>query len=284
MGRHVLEVAGSRVVIEDGRIVSISKPRTTRCPLRSGLYGIEKETVGSVRKTVEFYINKWGMFTGHRVIRTESQPISFGVSEIFASGLKQGVLDAVVSVCEGAGTVISNQPDIVEGIGAHMTGLISTNPEACIIDKLVDNGVTVLSPEDARIDQVGGVAKGIEMGYRRIGVTVTGGKPSDGPKIRRTSGKLDCAIACVHNTGMSRNAARKVASSCDLVTSCASKWAREIVAKRSIMQLGLRIPVFVLTPLGKELALARLRDFPKPIIVGAGSIPVLAETQPHPLR
>lgn len=283
MGRHVLEVAGSRVVIQDGSIVSIGKPRTTRCPLRSGLYGIEKETVGSVRRTVEFYIHSWGMFTGRRIVRTKSYPISFGISEIFASGLKQGILDAVVSVCEGGGTVISSEPDVVQGIGAHMTGLIRTSPEPSIIQKLVDNGVTVLSPDDARIDQVAGVAKAIKSGHRRIGVTITGRKPSDGPRIRGMCGELDCAMASVHNTGMSQSAARKVASSCDLVTSCASKWAREIVARKSVMQLGLRIPVFVLTVLGKELALARLRDFPKPIIVGAGSIPILAENQPHPL-
>mgnify|MGYP001038284314 CR=1 FL=1 len=284
MGRHVLEVAGSLVVVEDGRIVSLSKPRTARCPLRSSLYGIEKETVGSVRRTVEFYIKCWGMFTGRRVIRTKSYPVSFGISEIFASGLRQGVLDAVVSVCEGAGTVISSEPDVVQGIGAHMTGLIRTSPEPSIIRKLVDAGVTILSPGDAKIDQIAGVAKGVEMGHKSIAVTVTGRKPSDGPRMRTAFGKLECAIASVHNTGMSQSAARKVAASCDLVTSCASKWAREIVARRAVMQLGLRIPVFVLTPLGKELALAGLRDFPKPIIVGAGSIPILAETQPHPLR
>ncbi len=284
MGRHVLEVAGSRVVIEDGKIVSIGKPRTSYCPLRSSLYGVGEETVESVRRTVESYIGNWGMFTGRRIVRTNSYPVSFGTSEILASGLRHGILDAVVLVCEGAGTVISSRPDVVQGIGAHMTGLIRTSPEPAIIERLAKVGVTVLSPCDAKMDQTAGVAKAAEMGHQRIGVTVTGRRPSDASRIRRKFDHLECAIASVHNTGITREAAQKLASTCDLVTSCASRWARDVVARRAVMQLGLRIPVFVLTPLGKELALARLRDFRKPIVVGTGSIPVLAESQPSPLR
>ena len=282
MGRHVLEVAGSRVLIEDGEIVDVSEPKIERCPLRSKLYGIEEETVESVRKTVRFYIDEWGMFTPHRVVRSESMPVSFGVSEMFASGLRQGVLDCVVTVCEGAGTVISPDFEVVQGIGAHMTGLLETSPEDPIIAKLVDNGVTVLHPEDASMDQASGVLSAVKMGYRRIGVTITGQKPAEGPRIREICG--DVAIASVHNSGMSREAAIQVASSCDIVTSCASRWAREIIGPRALMQLGLGIPVFILTPLGREIALARMKDFDGPLIVGTGDIPKLNEDQPRPPR
>ncbi len=284
MGRHVLEVAGSRVVIEDGEIVSVTDPLTLHCPLRSKLYGIRTETVESVRQSVEFYIKEWGMFTPDRVVRTESYPVSFGVSEIFASGLEHDILDCVVTVCEGAGTVILANPQVVEGIGAHMTGLIETSPEPAIIRKLLENDVTVLSTEDARMEQAAGVIEAREMGYERIGVTITGHNAWEGTKIRGVCDKIMCAIASVHNTGISKEAAHKVASCCDLVTSCASKWTREIVAQKAIMQLGVGIPVFVLTPLGKELALARLRTFPDPLIVGTGKIPMLNEHQPYPLR
>jgi putative methanogenesis marker protein 8 len=283
MGRHVVEVARSRVVIEDGRIVSISEPGTRRCPLRSGLYGIEEESVDSVRKTVEFYISEWGMFTPDRVVRTKSLPVSFGVSEIFACGLRQGLLDAVVLVCEGAGTVISADPEVVEGIGAHMTGLIETSPEPAIISRLAKNRAVTVFPEDARMDQVKGTLKAVEMGYRAVGVTISGQAAREASRVRSAGGER-CVIAAVHNTGITREAARQLASSCDLVTGCASRWTREIVAKSAIMQLGLNIPVFVLTPSGKELVLARIRDFPNPLIVGSGDLPLAGRDPPVPLE
>jgi len=122
----------------------------------------------------------------------------------------------------------------------------------------------------------------VEKGFAAIGATITGLVPSEGPRIREID--PGTAIASVHNSGISRENAIEVASSCDIVTSCASRWTREIIGPRALMQLGIRIPVFILTDLGKELALARMRDFDEPLIVGSGKIPRLDENQPRPLR
>jgi putative methanogenesis marker protein 8 len=283
MGRHVIAVAGSRVVVQDGRIVSISEPVIRSCPLRSKVYGVKTETAESVRETVEYLIREWGMFTPRRIVRSNECPVSFGVSEILSSGLRHGVLDAVVSVCEGAGTVISADPAVVQGIGAHMTGLIETSPEPAIIQRLLEAGAQILSADDARIDQVSGAALALQVGHGRIGVTISGLLAREASEIRDLCLRKTCALASVHNSGMTRGNAETVASSCDIVTACASKWAREIVGPLAIMQLGLHIPVFILTPLGKELALARLRDFDGPLLVGSGSIPKLDREQPDPL-
>lgn len=283
MGRHVLEVAGSRVTIVDGEVVDITEPRTVSCPLRSRVYGIERETRESIRESMEFYIGEWGMFTSNRVVRTEELPISFGITEIFNSCMRRGLIDAVVMVCEGAGTVIADAPDVVQGIGAHMTGLIETSPEPGIIAKLEENGVHVLKPDGATMDQHLGATRAIEMGYRRIGVTVSGHDSLDAKRIRDELGEV-IAIAAVHNTGVSERDAERIASSCDIATSCASRWVRDRVGPRALMQLGMHIPVFILTPLGKELAMARLADFEGPLIVGTGKIPALKKEQPHPLR
>jgi putative methanogenesis marker protein 8 len=283
MGRHVIAVAGSEVVVEDGRVVSISEPRIRSCPLRSKVYGVERETVESVRQTVEYCIREWGMFTPRRVVKSDDYPISFGISEIFSSGLRHGVLDAVVCVCEGAGTVISSDPAVVQGIGAHMTGLIETSPEPAIVERLQDVGARILSPQDARMDQVSGAAMALELGYRRIGVTISGLLAGEAVGVRNLPSGKTFALASVHNSGMSRGDAETVASTCDIVTACASRWAREIVGPASIMQLGFHIPVFILTPLGKELALARLRDYDGALLVGSGSIPKLDREQPDPL-
>ncbi len=271
-------------MIEDGEIVSISEPTTSHCPLRSGLYDIPSETTDSVRRSVEFYIKEWGMFTPRRIVRTKLLPVSFGVSEILASGLAHSIVDAVVLVCEGAGTVISDEPDIVQGIGAHMTGLIETSPEKEIVQKLRDNGVRVPFPEEARIDQLEGYRLARSLGYERVGITVTGLAPEVPESIRTQSAGSACAILCVHNTGVSRRQAESLSQNCDIVTSCASRWTREVIGPRAIMQLGLRIPVFVMTALGKQLALARLEDFTEPLIVGTGTIPRMDAEQPYPLR
>jgi putative methanogenesis marker protein 8 len=270
------------VVVEDGQIVSISEPRTRHCPLRDGLYGHPQETVETVRESVERHIRDWGMFTAERIIRTTEYPVSFGVSEILASGISSGIIDAVVCVCEGAGSVVSDDPAVVQGIGAHMTGLVETTPEAPIIAKLEEAGAHVVS-KDASMDQLEGYRRAKSLGYERVGITVSGRSSRQGIEIRNEAGGAVCAIASIHNSGMSRGDAQRVASSCDIVTSCASRWAREVVAPRAVMQLGLRIPVLILTQLGKRLALSRLEGFGEPLIVGSGTIPRLAPDQPDPL-
>jgi len=284
MGRHLLMVAGSEVVIQNGKVISVTEPKTNHCPLRAKLYGIDGETTETVRRSVEFYIKEWGMFTPDRVVTTSRRPVTFGVSEIFSSGLRQGLLDAVVSVCEGAGTTISADPNVVEAIGAHMTWLKETSPEPAILRRLEEVGATILSPEKADIDQFKGVLQALHMGFERIGVTATGHRMEEIQRIRESFRGKSCAIAAVHNTGIDRQAAEEILSGCDLVSSCASRWVREIVGRRAIMQIGVRMPTFVLTSLGRQLALARLSEIEDPLVVGTGVLPLINEHQPTPLR
>ncbi len=284
MGRHILEVAGSKVTIVDGDIMDITEPKTLSCPLRRTVYGIEKETVNSVRRTVEFYINDWGMFTEKRIVSTDQMPINFGVTEMLASALTHDIIDAVVMVCEGAGTVVSSLPQVVEGIGAHMTGLVETSKEPGIIRKLRSHEVLVLDPEHATMDPIKGLRMGLEEGYKRIAVTITGHEAINTIKLKKEGGRDDCAVIAVHNTGIERNQACILARNCDIVTSCASRWVREEIGPLASMQLGMRIPVFILTDLGKDIALVRLRDFSQPLIVGTGKPPKLGKEQPKPLR
>ncbi len=49
--------------------------------------------------------------------------VGFGASEVMVTGLNRGLLDTTVTACEGAGTVISKNPTLVQGIGGRMSGL-----------------------------------------------------------------------------------------------------------------------------------------------------------------
>jgi len=50
--------------------------------------------------------------------------------------MRKNVIDSAVLVCDGAGTVIVNRPEIVQGIGARMNGLFYTTPIKNMIVRL----------------------------------------------------------------------------------------------------------------------------------------------------
>ena len=54
------------------------------------------------------------MFTAKRQVLGQDTFVAFGASEIMISGLRSGFLDATVTVGDGAGTVISNNPELVQ--------------------------------------------------------------------------------------------------------------------------------------------------------------------------
>ena len=74
------------------------------------------------------------MFTGKRQLLGHDTFVAFGASEIMMSGLLSGFLNASVIACDGAGTVISNNPELVQGIGGRMPGLVKTEPIEDVIN------------------------------------------------------------------------------------------------------------------------------------------------------
>ena len=121
-------MAKARVRIKDGKIEVLSDPGISFCPLRRDLYGIEEESRESVERVLELHMKEMGMYGPARVLELDEQPVSFGASEILCDGMKEGLVDAAVLVCEGAGSVIVSRPDVLQAVGAHMTGLVQTEP------------------------------------------------------------------------------------------------------------------------------------------------------------
>lgn len=283
-GRHVVEVAKGKVIIEDGKVVVVEEPKVKHCPVHLRLSGSAEISKESVRRAVELKIKDLGMFTPDRVVETKVELIPFGTSESLMSALKHGVIECAVVACDGAGTVITDKPTVVQGIGVRMTGLIETSPIKEVIEKLEERGAIVVDRVEAKIDQVRGVVKAIELGYKRIAVTITGQDVKEALRIRQLEKErgVDVAILVVHTSAISNEEARMLAENADVVCASASKAVREVIGPKAIMQIGLAIPDFVLTRRGKEIMLARLRDLDIPLLVGTTELPKIVEG-PRPL-
>jgi len=131
--RHVLETLGkTRVVVENGKVVEVGNPLLKYCPLWAKIRGIKELNEKVIKANVEFRIQDFGMCTEDREVEAEVF-VGFGASETSMTALRRGLLDATVTVCEGAGTVISPDPTLVPGIGARLSGVIETSPVKGII-------------------------------------------------------------------------------------------------------------------------------------------------------
>jgi len=281
---HIMEIMGkTRVVVKDGKVIEVGEAELEWCPLIDKLSGVEKITSEEVKKNVEFKIKEYGMFTAKRHLIGHDTFVAFGASEIMMSGLRSGFLDTTVTACDGAGTVISNNPELVQGIGGRMSGLVETEPIEDVINGIQKLGGIVLDTKTASIDPVGGVKKAAELGYKKIAVTTADSKTAKNLREIETELGLDLIVIAVHTTGVSKEEAQGLLENSDLVISCASKYIRELA--KPIVQVAAAIPLFALTKKGKELVIERERDIESPILITTTELPVVPKhKQPRDLK
>jgi len=61
---HIMELFGkTRVIVKDGKVVSVGKPMTSWCPVFSKLANVSKLTSEEAKKNMEYRIKELGMFT-----------------------------------------------------------------------------------------------------------------------------------------------------------------------------------------------------------------------------
>jgi len=285
MSEHLLEMAKARIRVKDGKIKVLSDPGISFCPLRRDLYGITEESRESVERVLEIHMQEMGMYGPARILELDQKPVSFGASEILSDGMVEGLVDAAVLVCEGAGSVIVSRPDVLQAIGGHMTGLVSTEPISEIQDGLEARGC-ILSNRRAGVDQLAAFEKAVENGFEKIALTLTGENAHLVAALRKREEELGARamILAVHNTGISESQAEILAESCDLVWSCASRTVREVAGRAAILQMGISIPVFAFTLAGKRLLLNRAMHFKSPLVMHRAALPLAPEDkQPRPL-
>jgi len=261
---HVTRKAGALVAISKGNVIKIQKPEVSHCPLFTSLFSHEEINAETIRDKFERQIENWKMFTAERHLCDDRIIVPFGASEMMMYALKKGRIDAVVTVCEGAGTVISANPSLIQGIGAYMNGLFYTTPIPAVIKNIEKNGSTVLSPVNAEMNQFEGAIKAIESGYGKIAVTVRGDQQQEIIKIgeleKTLNKKAEIIILAVCNSGITLSEAETVAVFADLAWSCASRHIRDIAGPQSILQVGMKIPVFVLTLKGIDFISSYSKD------------------------
>lgn len=284
-GQHEIYCCGARVRISPKNVEVLSEPTIEYCPLHESLYGTKKIDAEAVRKTVEKKIVGFGFCCQNRVFADESI-VAYGASEMMRVWLEKNLIDCAVIVCEGAGTVITANGNLVQGIGARLTGIIKTSPVREIIEHVEAEGGVVLYKTNARIDQVEGTKRASDLGFKRVAVSVAGFQARAISEIRafEDRAKADVVIFSVCNTCVDEADVAHLGKA-DIACASASKVLRTEIGGKALMQLGVTIPVYCLTEKGKRLVLAYLEEFKDKLVVFRSSkLPYSPESKGPRLR
>ena len=270
---HELLCRGARVRVEGCRVEVLTDPAVVSCPYVRAAFKIDRIDREAVKRIVEYKIREYGHFCPHRSLKSD-RLVPFGSSEMISSVMGR-LLDCAVVVCDGAGSVIAWNPELVQGIGAAMTGLLSTTPIPEVIERIREMGGEVL--EDPRIDQVAAVEKAVEMGFERIAVTVIGPRANVIGQLRDLEEEkgVRLVIFSTCNTLVPEEYLEYLEMA-DIVCASASRRVIERIGPRALMQLGIHIPVFVLTEWGREIALEYLKGM-RSIVVSRARMPFVIE-------
>lgn len=243
---HIIRFFSSFVAISKEKVIRMTEPFLEYCPLADSLY----DNMKGIRKIVEEKIAKFGHFTAERKLYREDVAIPYGASEMMMYALQKKEIDSAVIACDGAGTVIVSKPAVVQGIGARMNGLFYTSPIEEIIKRLERANCHVVFPKTADIDQTSGLEKSVELGYKKISVTVNACM-EDLSKVKEVEEKykVSAISLAVCTTGIDEEKMKEIEEYADLVWSCASAKIRK-AGEKAKLQVSTAIPVFVLTEKG----------------------------------
>ncbi|MEM1644789.1 MAG: DUF2099 family protein [Ignisphaera sp.] len=260
-------------IYEDGSIEVVSKPKVLYCTYMHRVYGVRKACEDVIEYVLKLKMKKYGLFTPKRRFDL-GKVVAFGTSEIISWGIEKGFFDCAVIVCDGAGTVVAKSSQLVQGIGAVMNGLLKTYPIREVIEGIEKLGGAVLDRFSAGIDQVKGVVKAVEMGCKKIAVSVIGLRCWEIQDIRRIEDKygISLTIFSTCNTLAKASCVEHIEKA-DYVCTSANQILREALAKKAILQLGITIPVYILTKNMKNIVLEYMKDFNEQFIIRRATLP-----------
>ena len=277
--RHVIEALGkTEVVIENGEITHIGETLVDYCPIFDKIDNAKHLT----REFIEFNINKrireFGMCTPQRVVRMPDV-LSFGISEILKTNRELGLIDCVVGVCEGVGTLLMTEGDIIQGVGGRVSGLVSTTPIPEVIEKVgLEN---VVNPETADLTPIKGLEMAIERGYKNIAITILPGEIIKEIREYPLPEDVNVYIFVAHTTNADEKDIETVFKYADVTTACASKKIRQYAEKEKLYYSGSKVPIIAITEKGREFLDNRLEKIGKPLT--DNNYPLNLEQHPNPL-
>ncbi len=197
---------------------------------------------------------KGGYFDTSRPLNSCEANVLFGASEIMSSAFKSNLIDAAVIVSNNLGTIITTNDSNTQGAVKRMTGLFYTSPSEELIKIALDSSIIPVFPMSAEIDQLEGVKKAIELGYKRIAVSVAASDNILHKELKKLEGNgIQIYKFGLCSTGISEEVALAMQNDADVIWSCASKYVKELIEPRAIAQVGLKIPVHIMTPQGWSL-------------------------------
>ena len=142
---HLTRIMGAWVAISHGQVVEVERSQVLQhCPLQSMLSDADIKTYAAEK------IADLKQFTPEREVWRSDIAIPFGTSEMFMAALRQGTIDCAVTVCDGAGTVVTDVPEVVEGIGARMNGVFYTTSIPKVRERLKSHGCILLEASLSR--------------------------------------------------------------------------------------------------------------------------------------
>ncbi len=259
MDRHVWEIGKARVVVSNGKVVSITEPLVKYCPIHEVWTGWKYHTIETITKHTHWKVRDFGLCSKNRRVYATAKGIGYGCSETFMTGMQNKLVDAVVIACDGAGTVITATPEVEQGIGGPMNALIETSPIPEVIKKLQELDAIVLDPKSAKMDVLEGVKVAIKQGFHRIGAILIAPQAAIIEDLRALEAQEDIQIIIfvVHTTGVTPEQIKYIEKA-DMAHGCASKLMRDHFDVKARKKFGSLIPVYALSEIGEQLL--NLRD------------------------
>lgn len=276
---HVIEALGkTEVVIENGEVTKVGDPLVDYCPIFDQIDDAKHLTKDFIKWNIEKRIREFGMCTADRVVKMPDM-MSFGISEILKTNKELSLLDCVVGVCEGVGTLIITDPEIIQGVGGRVSGLISTTPIPIVMEQVgIEN---VVNPETAELNPIKGLEMAIERGHKNIAITIL---PSQTiRKIREypVPDDVNVYLFVAHTTNASDEEVEIAFKNADVITACASKKVRDYAEKEKVYYSGSKVPIFAITQKGREFLDNRLEKIGKNLTIN--EYPLDLEKHPNPL-
>ena len=272
---HITRMFGSYVILQkiNGELQAVkATPVPIKyCPLMIKLLkevggdeseefikAIRTENVETQTKMMCNLINnvviKGGYFDTNRPLNSCEANVLFGASETISSAFKSDMLDAAVIVSNNLGTIITTNDTNTQGAVKRMTGLFYTSPSKEIMDEANKSKIIPVFPYSANIDQVKGVKEAIKRGYKKIAVTFA----AQDNELLDQMKELEVEGVTIYkfglcSTGINEKTAKIMLENADIVWSCASKYVKEYIEPNAIAQVGVKIPVHIMTKRGWEL-------------------------------
>ena len=254
--RHVIEALGkAEVVIENGKITYIGEPVVDYCSIFDNGQHNGNLTKEFIKSNINKRIDEFGMCTPQRSIDVEDT-MSFGTSETLKTNMINGNVDCVVGACEGVGTLLIDDAELVQRVGGRVSALISTTPIDEVMDKV--GRENVLNPETAELNPLKGLEMAIERGYKNIAITII---PTEMVKDLRQHPKpedVNIYIFVAHTTNVSKKEAEMLFDYADVISGCSSINIRETAEERKPYYAGKKVPLYAVTENGKKLLNERL--------------------------